>query len=62
MGKLQQVKVFSATKGKARNELGAHITAFIRDLPRNVRVNTVVRQSSNAEFHCLSIVLFIWRM
>lgn len=54
------IQVFSATKARERAELGERITAWIqahRDLDL---VDKVVVQSSDAEFHCLTIVLF-WR-
>lgn len=52
------VKVFSATKAKDREELGDHITRWIRANP-NVRVtDKIVTQSSDSEFHCITITLF----
>ncbi|MCU0661907.1 MAG: hypothetical protein MUC50_06220 [Myxococcota bacterium] len=58
MVEYQAVKVFSATKAKEREELGEHITHWLKNNP-NVKVkNTEVRQSSDNEFHCLSILVF----
>ena len=54
----QAVKVFSATKAKERGELGADITRWLEDNPDVIVKDTVVRQSSDNEFHCLSIILF----
>ncbi len=52
------VKVFSATKAKDREELGEHITRWIRANP-NLRVtDKIVTQSSDSEFHCITITLF----
>jgi len=52
------VKVFSATKARDREELGENISRWIRANP-NVRVtDKIVTQSSDREFHCLSITLF----
>lgn len=52
------VKVFTATKAKEREELGEHITRWLHD-NKNIRlVDKVVTQSSDREFHCLSITLF----
>jgi hypothetical protein len=51
------VKVFSATKAKDRDELGETVTRWIRSNDVEI-VDRVVRQSSDDEFHCLSIVLF----
>jgi hypothetical protein len=52
------VKVFSATKAKEREELGETITRWIRANPDLEIVDRVVTQSSDDEFHCLTIVLF----
>ena len=51
------VKVFSATKAKEREELGETVTRWLRSNDVEV-VDRVVSQSSDDEFHCLSIVLF----
>lgn len=52
------VAVFSATKFKEREELGEQVTRWIRNNPSATIVDTVVRQSSDASFHCLTIVIF----
>jgi hypothetical protein len=52
------VKVFSATKAKEREELGETVTRWLRANPQVEVVDRVVSQSSDDEFHCLSIVLF----
>ena len=52
------VKVFSATKAKEREELGETITRWIRANPDLEIVDRVVTQSSDDEFHCLTIVMF----
>ena len=52
------VKVFSATMAKVRDELGDVVTRWMREHPENVPVQTVVTQSSDTEFHCLSITVF----
>ena len=51
------VKVFSATKAREREELGGHITRWLRDEPNREIVDLIVRQSSDNEFHCLSITV-----
>ena len=52
------VKVFSATKAKDREELGEQITRWLR-ANQNVRVtDKIVTQSSDSEFHCITITLF----
>lgn len=52
------LKVFSATKARDREDLGSKVTAWIRDHPDLEVVDKVVRQSSDREFHCLSITVF----
>ncbi len=52
------VKVFSATKAREREELGETITRWLRSNPALEVVDRVVTQSSDDEFHCLTIVLF----
>jgi hypothetical protein len=52
------VKVFSATKAKERDELGETVTRWLRSNPEIDVVDRVVTQSSDDEFHCLTIVLF----
>nr|WP_242395949.1 hypothetical protein [Anaeromyxobacter sp. SG63] len=52
------VKVFSATKAKDREELGGTVTRWIRSNADLEIVDRVVTQSSDDEFHCLTIVLF----
>jgi hypothetical protein len=52
------VKVFSATKAKEREELGETVTRWLRSNEDLEIVDHVVSQSSDDEFHCLSIVLF----
>ena len=52
------VKVFSATKARDRDDLGDVITKWIRDHPHLEVVDRVVRQSSDSEFHCVTIILF----
>lgn len=52
------VKVFSATMQHDRANLGDRVMAWLAANPRVRVVDTVVRQSSDAAFHCLSITLF----
>jgi hypothetical protein len=60
-GKLNLVKVFSATKARDREFLGDALTAWLAANP-DVRVlKTVVSLSSDSAFHCLSIVMFCSR-
>jgi hypothetical protein len=52
------VKVFSATKAREREELGETITRWLKSNPEVEVVDRIVTQSSDDEFHCLTIVLF----
>ena len=51
-------KVFTATKARDRDALGELLTRWLRDNPRAKIVDKVVTQSSDREFHCLSITIF----
>lgn len=51
-------RVFSATTIHARNRLGDEITDWISSHPDHEIVDKVVTQSSDSEFHCLSITIF----
>ncbi len=52
------VKVFSATKAREREDLGEIITRWLRANSGIRIVDKVVTQSSDREFHCLTITLF----
>ena len=52
------VKVFTATKAKDREALGDVITRWLADNPRARVLDKIVTQSSDSQFHCLSITLF----
>ncbi len=52
------VKVFSATKAREREELGESITRWLRANPAVRIIDKTVTQSSDREFHCLTITLF----
>ncbi len=52
------VKVFSATKAREREELGAQVTRWLRSNADLEIVDRVVVQSSDNEFHCYTLVLF----
>lgn len=52
------VKVFSATKAKEREELSENVTRWLKSNADLEIVDTVVRQSSDNEFHCYSIMFF----
>ena len=57
MASYESVKVFSATKFKDREALGERLTEWLRVNPVEI-VGKVVSQSSDSEFHCLTITLF----
>ena len=52
------VKVFSATKAQERENLGVRVTSWLSENEPITVVDTVVRQSSDQQFHCLSIIVF----
>ena len=52
------VKVFSTTLARDRETMGETITRWLRDNPGVEIVDRVVTQSSDKEFHCLTITLF----
>lgn len=54
-----EVKVFSATKARDREALGERVTAWLRANPAREVAGKEVRLSSDDEFHCLSITLFL---
>ena len=58
MARFTGVRVFSATKAKEREELGDNVTRWLRSNADLEIVDRIVRQSSDNEFHCLTIVLF----
>ena len=52
------VKVFSATKAREREMLGERITEWIESMGKIEIVDTTVTQSSDREFHCLTVTVF----
>ena len=53
------VKVFSATKHKERDELGEVVTRWLRNKKGTIElVDKQVRQSSDSEYHCVTIIVF----
>ena len=58
MNKFNAVKVFSATKAKEREELGEVVTRWISAHPGVEITNYEVRQSSDNEYHCVTIIVF----
>jgi hypothetical protein len=60
--KFDGVKVFSATKARERVSLGDRLTEWLDDHPKLKVVDTVVTQSSDQEYHCLTITIFYQAM
>jgi hypothetical protein len=52
------VKVFSTTLARDRETMGDTITRWLQNNPGFEVVDRVVTQSSDKEFHCLTITLF----
>ncbi len=52
------MKVFSTTLARDREQMGDNITRWVRDNPQLEIVDKIVTQSSDKEFHCLTITLF----
>ena len=52
------VKVFSATKARVRGRLGEDVTDWIASQGGIDITDHIVTQSSDSEFHCLTITLF----
>lgn len=61
MEQFNGVQVFSTTKREERERLGERITEWLRGNPGIEIVDKVVTQSSDSEFHCLTITLFYSR-
>ena len=52
------VKVFSTTLARDRENMGENITKWLKENQNVEVVDKVVTQSSDKEFHCLTITLF----
>lgn len=52
------VKVFSATMARAREQLSDRVAEWLDANPTCDIVDTVVTQSSDSAFHCLTITVF----
>jgi hypothetical protein len=52
------IKLFSATKAMDRERLGESVTDWLDRRPEIEVVDTVVRQSSDNQFHCVTILVF----
>lgn len=54
-------KVFTATKAYDRDKLGDALTTWLTANPDVEVIDTVIRQSSDSQFHCLSMIVFFNR-
>jgi hypothetical protein len=52
------VRVFSTTLARDRENMGENITKWLKENSSYEIVDKVVTQSSDKEFHCLTITLF----
>jgi folate-dependent tRNA-U54 methylase TrmFO/GidA len=52
------VKVFSTTLARDREAMGENITRWLKDNGNIEIIDKEVTQSSDKEFHCLSITFF----
>jgi hypothetical protein len=52
------MKIFSTTLARDREALGDTITRWLQDNQQLEIVDKIVTQSSDKEFHCLTITLF----
>lgn len=52
------VKIFSTTLARDREVLGETITRWLSEHPELEILEKQVRQSSDSQFHCLSVTLF----
>jgi hypothetical protein len=52
------MKIFSTTLARDREAMGDNITRWLHDNPQLEIVDKMVTQSSDKEFHCLTITLF----
>ena len=53
------VKVFSATKHKERDEMGETVTRWLNNKRGSIEiVDKIVTQSSDSEYHCVTITIF----
>ena len=52
------VKVFSTTLARDRENMGENITKWLKENTSVDVVDKIVTQSSDKEFHCLTITLF----
>ena len=54
---MKAVMVFTATKAKEREGIGERLTDWLRAAPAREILDVIVTQSSDEEFHCLTITV-----
>ena len=52
------IKVFSTTLARDREAMGENITRWLKENPTIEIVDKQVTQSSDKEFHCLTVTIF----
>jgi hypothetical protein len=52
------IKVFSTTLARDREQMGENITRWLKENSGIEIVDKVVTQSSDKEFHCLTVTIF----
>ena len=52
------IKVFSTTLARDREQMGENITRWLKDNSGIEIVDKIVTQSSDKEFHCLTVTIF----
>jgi hypothetical protein len=57
-GRFTGVKVFTATMFQERGLLGEKVTSWIAEHPENAVTEIVVTQSSDSQYHCVTISVF----
>lgn len=58
MERFTGLKIFSTTLARDRDQMGETISRWLAEHPELEVVDRVVTQSSDKEFHCLSVCLF----
>jgi len=58
MERFTGLKVFSTTLARDREQMGETITRWLAAHPQLEVVDREVRQSSDREFHCLTVTIF----
>lgn len=53
------VKIFSTTMARDREQMGERIAAWLQQHPEFTVVDRVVTQTSDQEYHCLTMTLFL---